>query len=89
MQVYAACAAGPGQRRNPVSSSDPRDPLKRHQDREHMVRALINVLLMFVEDFRNPRCVRFNALSVSVSHLLALDIQSWDRTRGNQRQRFQ
>ena len=87
MEMYAAGPTGPCKRRNPVSSSDPRDPLKRHQDREHMVRSLTNILLMLVEDFRDPTCGRFITDSVCVSHLLAFDIQILDRTRDNQRQR--
>ena len=88
MEVYAAHPAGPGQWRNPIGGSDPRDPLKCHQDREHVVGAFTNILLMFVEDLRDPTCSRIVALSVCVSHLLALDIQSLDRTRDNQRRNF-
>ena len=85
--MYAAGPAGPGQRRNPVGGRDPRDPLKRHQNREHMVGALTNILLMLVEDFRDPPRGRFINISVWVSHLLAFDIQIPDRTGDIQRQR--
>jgi hypothetical protein len=52
--VGLACRTNPGLWRNQISSNDAGYPLHRHQHREHAIGALVDILLMYAKEFRDP-----------------------------------